>query len=128
MKVNNLNLVISLIERLYTEMVEHISKTSNENIKLADENVRLTNVHVNEYEKLCQELKDALTQEREENKEFFYGLCRDIIDKPRVVVETMLNFTERELKIDGDGEDNWSWTLKFSPKARLLMAWRLIFG
>ncbi|WHH60418.1 hypothetical protein [Petroclostridium sp. X23] len=74
------------------------------------------------------EVRQALEKERKENTEVLQSILFGLIENPVSTVEALLNIQERQFKIDGDGQENLQWTLRFNYIPRLKMACKLIFG
>lgn len=113
--------IFRMQDRLFGEIITHLTKSHTKCFDDMTDNCR-------RWKEIANKFEDALNQERNENRQIFDNLCAAFVVNPRAAFETVLRFIERSEKTEHqDGQENLSWTLKFSLPARLHMAWKLIF-
>lgn len=113
--------VMRLQTRLHVKMLNYYIGENSKNFNSISKLLK-------ESQSQCQQISDMLRDEKTANKEFFEQICFVMFSQPSMGYQMLLNFVERQEKIEDPTGDSWEWALKFKFIHRIKIAFKMIFG
>ena len=117
-----------------TMTMNELSKIqSNESFKFLMDYINNNSKRIDKIEKaheenkeICIKFSELLKDERTKTKEMFDSILMAMMIDPVEGFQLLLNYADRNNKIEDQTGQSWMYSLKFTYKERLLMAYRLI--